>query len=82
MGSVLTVLAANVITLTAINLDDIFLLTVLFARRLPTRRIVAGQYLGFCSIGKGAVSGVPSTVQTDFDALADGLTRRLLEPQN
>jgi cadmium resistance protein CadD (predicted permease) len=50
MSSVLTVLAASVTTLAVTNLDEIFLLTVLFARRLPTRRIVAGQYLGFCSI--------------------------------
>jgi len=32
------------------NIDDACLLTVLFAQRIPTRRIVAGQYLGFALI--------------------------------
>ena len=50
MSPLLTVLAASVTTLAATNLDDIFLLTVFFARRVPTRRIVAGQYLGFAAI--------------------------------
>jgi cadmium resistance protein CadD (predicted permease) len=50
MSPLLTVLAASVTTFAATNLDDIFLLTVFFARRVPTRRIVAGQYLGFAAI--------------------------------
>jgi cadmium resistance protein CadD (predicted permease) len=50
MSSVISVLAASVTTFAATNLDDIFLLTVFFARRVPTRRIVAGQYLGFATI--------------------------------
>lgn len=49
MSSVVNVLAASVTTFAATNLDDIFLLTVFFARRVPTRRIVAGQYLGFAA---------------------------------
>jgi len=50
MSPFVKVLAASVTTFAATNLDDIFLLTVFFARRVPTRRIVAGQYLGFAAI--------------------------------
>ena len=50
MSPLLTVLAASVTTFAATNLDNIFLLTVFFARRVPTRRIVAGQSLGFAAI--------------------------------
>lgn len=32
------------------NIDDACLLTVLFAQRIPARRIVVGQYLGFALI--------------------------------
>jgi cadmium resistance protein CadD (predicted permease) len=46
----LAVLSASITTFTATNLDDAFLLTLFFARRIPTRRIVAGQYLGFAAI--------------------------------
>src|SRR5579864_7067615 len=50
MSPVLSVLAASVTTFAATNLDDLFLLTVFFARRVPARRIVTGQYLGFAAI--------------------------------
>ena len=50
MSPVVKVFVASVTTFAATNLDDIFLLTVFFARRVPTRRIVAGQYLGFTAI--------------------------------
>jgi cadmium resistance protein CadD (predicted permease) len=50
MSPVVKVLAASLTTFAATNLDDIFLLTVFFARRVPTRRVVAGQYLGFAAI--------------------------------
>jgi cadmium resistance protein CadD (predicted permease) len=50
MSLILTVLAASATTFAATNLDDIFLLTVFFSRRVPTRRIAAGQYLGFAAI--------------------------------
>jgi cadmium resistance protein CadD (predicted permease) len=42
--------AATVATFAATNLDDLFLLTLLFARGVPTRRIATGQYLGFGTI--------------------------------
>src|SRR5262249_25011173 len=44
------VLAASLATFAVTNIDDIFLLTLFFARRIPARRIVAGQYLGFSAI--------------------------------
>ncbi|SRR5216683_284829 len=50
MSPVFAVLAASVTTFAATNLDDLFLLTVFFARRVPTRRVVVGQYLGFAAI--------------------------------
>jgi cadmium resistance protein CadD (predicted permease) len=46
----LGVLSASVATFAATNIDDAFLLTLFFARRIPARRIVAGQYLGFAAI--------------------------------
>lgn len=47
MNGYLTAFSASVTTFAATNVDDAFLLTLLFARRIPTRRIVAGQYIGF-----------------------------------
>lgn len=50
MNRHLGVLSASIATFAATNIDDAFLLTLLFARRIPTRRIVAGQYVGFSAI--------------------------------
>ena len=50
MSAIAAILAASVTTFAATNLDDILLLTLLFARRVPTRTVVAGQYLGFAAI--------------------------------
>ena len=50
MSTVVKVLAASLTTFAATNLDDLFLLTGFFARRVPMRRIVAGQYIGFAAI--------------------------------
>ena len=50
MNSLLAVLAASLTTFAATNIDDVFILTLFFARRVSTRRIVAGQYLGFAAI--------------------------------
>jgi cadmium resistance protein CadD (predicted permease) len=58
MSPVLTTLAASVTTFAATNLDDLFLLTVFFARRVATRRVVAGQYLGFAAIVLVSLAGV------------------------
>ena len=46
----LGMLSASMATFAATNIDDAFLLTLFFARRIPTRRIVAGQYVGFSAI--------------------------------
>ena len=53
-----TVLAASATTFAATNLDDLFLLTMFFARRVATRRIVAGQYFGFAAIVIVSLAGV------------------------
>ena len=48
--SVLAAIVASVTTFAATNVDDLFLLSVFFARREPMRRVMAGQYLGFAGI--------------------------------
>lgn len=50
MNSLIAVLAASVTTFAVTNIDDIFLLTLFFARRVPPSRIIGGQYLGFGAI--------------------------------
>ncbi len=50
MNQYLAVLIASITTFAATNVDDAFLLTFFFARRISTRRIVAGQFLGFGAI--------------------------------
>jgi cadmium resistance protein CadD (predicted permease) len=54
----LAVLTASITTFAATNVDDAFLLTFLFAQRISTRRIVAGQYLGFGAIIVVSLIGV------------------------
>jgi cadmium resistance protein CadD (predicted permease) len=46
----LEVLAASTATFAVTNIDDALLLTLFFAKRIPARRIIAGQYLGFAII--------------------------------
>jgi len=58
----LGVLSASLATFTATNIDDAFLLTLFFARRIPARRIVAGQYLGFAAIVGLSLIGVWATL--------------------
>lgn len=50
MNGYISLLSASIATFAATNIDDAFLLTLFFARRIPTRRIVAGQYVGFAAI--------------------------------
>lgn len=50
MTALVTVVAASVTTFVATNVDDFLLLVLFFARRIPTRQVIAGQYLGFLSI--------------------------------
>jgi cadmium resistance protein CadD (predicted permease) len=54
----LAVLSASITTFAATNIDDALLLTLFFARRIPTRRIVAGQYAGFSAIVGLSLIGV------------------------
>lgn len=58
MNRYLAVLPASIATFAATNIDDAFLLTLFFARRIPTRRIVAGQYIGFAAIVSVSLVGV------------------------
>jgi cadmium resistance protein CadD (predicted permease) len=58
MSAVFTVLAVSVTTFAATNLDDLFLLTMFCARRVATRRIVVGQFLGFAAIVIVSLAGV------------------------
>jgi hypothetical protein len=48
--SVLAAIVASVTTFAVTNVDDLFLLSVFFARREPMRRVMAGQYLGLAGI--------------------------------
>ena len=50
MNQYLAMLSASIATFAATNIDDALLLTFFFARRVSTRRIVAGQYIGFAAI--------------------------------
>jgi cadmium resistance protein CadD (predicted permease) len=50
MNSMLVALTASVTTFAVTSFDDLVLLTLFFAHRIPTRRIVAGQHLGFGAI--------------------------------
>ena len=68
----LLVLAASLATFAVTNIDDIFLLTLFFARRIPARRIVAGQYLGFSAIILVSLAGALAAL-----AVPHGLTRWL-----
>jgi putative Ca2+/H+ antiporter (TMEM165/GDT1 family) len=46
----LAAIVASVTTFAATNVDDLFLLSVFFARRESMRRVIAGQYIGFAGI--------------------------------
>jgi cadmium resistance protein CadD (predicted permease) len=50
ISSWFAIISASITTFAATNVDDILLLTLLSERQVPTRRIVAGQYLGFAII--------------------------------
>jgi len=50
ISAVLAVIAASVTTFAATNVDDLFLLAVFCAKRVPMRRVMAGQFLGFAGI--------------------------------
>lgn len=58
MHRYLGLLSASIATFAATNVDDAFLLTFFFARRIPFRRIAAGQYAGFTAIIVFSLLGV------------------------
>jgi cadmium resistance protein CadD (predicted permease) len=66
VNSLPAVILASVATFTLTNIDDLMLLTFFFARRVPMKTIVAGQYLGFSGIvalglaGSWAAMSIPS----------------------
>jgi cadmium resistance protein CadD (predicted permease) len=62
VNAIAAVVTASVTTFAATNIDDIVLLTFFFARRVPTRNIVAGQYLGFLAIILLSCSGLLATL--------------------
>jgi cadmium resistance protein CadD (predicted permease) len=59
----LAVLSASIVTFAATNIDDAFLLTFFFASRIPARRIVVGQYIGFAAIIGVSLIGVWAAVE-------------------
>jgi len=54
----MAVLIASITTFAVTNIDDAFLLTFFFARRIPMWTIVAGQCAGFAAIGGISLIGV------------------------
>ena len=58
MKNPLMLLASSFTTFVVTNVDDLVLLTLLFARRIPARCVVAGQYLGFSAIILLGLAGV------------------------
>jgi cadmium resistance protein CadD (predicted permease) len=52
----LKVLLASIGTFAATNVDDAILLSLLFAKRIPAKCIVAGQYLGFTAIAVASIA--------------------------
>jgi cadmium resistance protein CadD (predicted permease) len=62
VNAIAAVVTASVTTFAATNIDDIVLLTFFFARRVPTRNIVAGQYLGFLAIILLSCAGLLATL--------------------
>ena len=57
MNQYIGVVSACLATFAATNIDDAFLLTLFFARRIPARRVVAGQYLGFAILISVSLAG-------------------------
>lgn len=69
MNRYLGVLSASIATFAATNIDDAFLLTLFFARGIPTRRIVIGQYVGFAVIIGVSLIGVWAALAIPYRGL-------------
>jgi cadmium resistance protein CadD (predicted permease) len=57
MNSLLAVIFASIATFAVTNIDDVVLLTLFFAQRVPTRNILFGQCLGFAGIVALSLAG-------------------------
>ncbi len=62
VSAVLAVIAASVTTFAATNIDDLFLLAEFCAKRVPMRRVIAGQFLGFAGIVGISLIGLWATL--------------------
>jgi cadmium resistance protein CadD (predicted permease) len=66
MHSIPSVIFASIATFAGTNIDDLALLTLFFAQRVPARNVVSGQCLGFAGIlavsltGFCAAASIPS----------------------
>lgn len=66
MNSLPAIILASIATFAVTNIDDVVLLTLFFAQRVPTRNVVLGQCLGFAGIvalslaGSWAAVSIPS----------------------
>jgi len=58
VSAVLAVIGASATTFAATNIDDLFLLAVFSAKRVPMRRVIAGQFLGFAGIVATSLIGL------------------------
>jgi cadmium resistance protein CadD (predicted permease) len=62
MNSILVVILASVATFAVTNIDDLVLLTLFFAQRVPGRIVVIGQCLGFAGIVALSLVGFSAAV--------------------
>lgn len=62
MKSVPALIIASMATFAVTNIDDAVLLTLFFARRVPTRNVVFGQCLGFVAIVSLSLAGLWAAV--------------------
>lgn len=67
--SALAAAVAGITSFAATNIDDLFVLTVFFARRVPMRRALVGQYLGFSAIVALSLTGFWATVAIPYSWL-------------
>jgi cadmium resistance protein CadD (predicted permease) len=61
-SSWVAIIGASIATFAVTNIDDTLLVTLLVARQIPLRRIVAGQYLGFAIVVLLSVFGAFATL--------------------
>ena len=57
MNSLPVIALASIATFAVTNVDDLVLLTLFFAQRVPTRNVLLGQCLGFAGIVALSLAG-------------------------